>query len=119
MTVHAVGDEQDPAAGRPGPAAPNPLQRLMQQRLRERGWSYDDVARRGGTSHSTIHTLATTRNLARPPRPDTGLQPARHRPFTSRAGEDAGCHLPSSNWRRISPVTQRGPHEGGHTTAYR
>ena len=68
-------DEQDPPAERPGDAdaAPehdlNPLQRLMQQRLRERGWSYDDVARRGGTSHSTIHTLATTRNLARPPRP--------------------------------------------------
>jgi transcriptional regulator with XRE-family HTH domain len=52
-------------------AALNPLQRLIQQRLRERGWSYREVARRGGLSHSTIYTLATTRNLGRPPRPET------------------------------------------------
>ena len=49
----------------------NPLQRLIQQRLRERGWSYREVARRGGLPHSTVHTLAATRNLARPPRPAT------------------------------------------------
>jgi transcriptional regulator with XRE-family HTH domain len=49
----------------------NPLQRLIQQRLRERGWSYGEVARRGGLPRSTVYTLATTRNLARPPRPVT------------------------------------------------
>ena len=59
-----VGDE---AAG----TAVNPLQRLIQQRLRERGWSYGQVARRGGLPRSTIYTLATTRNLVRPPRPAT------------------------------------------------
>ena len=49
----------------------NPLQRLIQQRLSERAWSYGEVARRGGLPRSTVYTLATTRNLARPPRPAT------------------------------------------------
>ena len=49
----------------------NPLQRLIQQRLREGGWSYGDVARRGGLPRSTVYTLAMTRNLVRPPRPAT------------------------------------------------
>jgi len=76
MTSQATGDEQDPPAEQPRLAAPlepalNPLQRLIQQRLRERGWSYREVARRGGLPHSTVHTLAATRNLARPPRPAT------------------------------------------------
>jgi transcriptional regulator with XRE-family HTH domain len=83
MTTQATGDEPNPAAEQPRPAAEepppaaalepalNPLQRLIQQRLRERGWSYREVARRGGLPHSTVHTLAATRNLARPPRPAT------------------------------------------------
>ncbi len=49
----------------------NPLQRLIQQRLREHGWSYGDVARSGGLPRSTVYTLATTRNLVRPPRAAT------------------------------------------------
>jgi transcriptional regulator with XRE-family HTH domain len=49
----------------------NPLQRLIQQRLRERNLSYGEVARRGGLPRSTVYTLATTRNLVRPPRPVT------------------------------------------------
>jgi transcriptional regulator with XRE-family HTH domain len=49
----------------------NPLQRLIARRLRERGWSYGEVARRGGLPRSTVYTLATTRNLVRPPRPAT------------------------------------------------
>ena len=49
----------------------NPLQRLIRQRLHERGWSYGEVARRGALPRSTVYTLATTRNLARPPRPAT------------------------------------------------
>ena len=76
MTTQATGDEQNPAAEQPRPAAApepalNPLQRLIQQRLRERGWSYREVARRGALPHSTVHTLASTRNLTRPPRPAT------------------------------------------------
>ena len=38
----------------------NPLQRLIQGRLSERGWSYGEVARRGGLPRSTVYTLATT-----------------------------------------------------------
>jgi transcriptional regulator with XRE-family HTH domain len=49
----------------------NPLQRLIRQRLHEQGWSYSEVARRGELPRSTVYTLATTRNLSRPPRPDT------------------------------------------------
>jgi transcriptional regulator with XRE-family HTH domain len=75
MTSQATGGEQDLPAEQPRPAAPepalNPLQRLIQERLRERGWSYGDAARRGGLPRSTLYTLATTRNLARPPRPAT------------------------------------------------
>ena len=51
--------------------SPNPLQRLIRQRLHDRGWSYGEVARRGALPRSTVYTLATTRNLARPPRPAT------------------------------------------------
>jgi hypothetical protein len=58
------------AAQDPAPDG-NPLQRLIRQRLDERGWSYGDVAKRGGLPRSTVYTLATTRNLGRPPRPVT------------------------------------------------
>ena len=83
MTTQATGGEQNPAAEQPRPvaeeprlaAAPepalNPLQRLIQQRMRVRGWSYGEVARRGGLPRSTVYTLAQTRNLTRPPRPVT------------------------------------------------
>src|ERR1700689_4526096 len=72
MTAHATGGDREPPT-QPQPAVPleypiNPLQRLILQRLRERGWSYGEVARRGGLPRSTVYTLATTRNLARPPR---------------------------------------------------
>ncbi len=67
---------EDPPAERPRTTpAPeqdiNPLQRLIRQRLGERGWSYGEAARRGSLPRSTVYTLATTRNLTRPPRPDT------------------------------------------------
>src|ERR1700741_3038155 len=73
MAAHAAAD----TPGVPEDGAPalrdemNPLQRLIHQRLRDRGWSYGVVARRGGLPRSTVYTLATTRNLARPPRPAT------------------------------------------------
>ena len=75
MTAHAADDRRGVPGERPGDSAPepviNPLQRLIQQRLRDRGWSYGEVARRGGLPRSTVYTLATTRNLVRPPRPAT------------------------------------------------
>ena len=78
MAARATRGQQDPpprARPRSTTAALdqdiNPLQRLIQQRLREQGLSYGHVARRGGLPRSTVYTLATTRNLARPPRPAT------------------------------------------------
>src|SRR5690242_9215954 len=77
MTAHATGEERNPPRDRPLSAAAdveqdlNPLQSLIHQRLRERGRSYGEVARRGGLPRSTVYTLATTRNLVRPPRPAT------------------------------------------------
>src|ERR1700754_1209488 len=77
MAVRATGSEPEPPGGRPGDSvtevehAANPLQRLIQQRLQERKLSYGDVARRGGLPRATVYTLATTRNLVRPPRPAT------------------------------------------------
>ena len=73
MTAHATDDE--PGVPEEGASPPqdemNPLQRLIHQRLRDRGWSYGAVARRAGLPRSTVYTLATTRNLVRPPRPAT------------------------------------------------
>ncbi|HUC24274.1 MAG TPA: helix-turn-helix transcriptional regulator [Streptosporangiaceae bacterium] len=69
MTAPAADDNREI----PGVStqASNPLQRLILDRLRDRGWSYGDVARRGGLPRSTVYTLATTSNLVRPPRPAT------------------------------------------------
>jgi hypothetical protein len=75
----------------------NPLQRLIRQRMQEQGWSYGDVGRRGGLPRSTVYTLATTRNLARPPRPATlnGLAWGLDLPVAvvrSAAAESTGLH---------------------------
>jgi transcriptional regulator with XRE-family HTH domain len=77
MTAQAAGGGPELSGGQPedevaGPGqAATPLQRLILQRLKERRWSYGEVARRGGLPRSTVYTLATTRNLVRPPRPAT------------------------------------------------
>jgi transcriptional regulator with XRE-family HTH domain len=77
MAAQATDGEPELPGGRPGESVTevehtaNPLQRLIQQCLRERKLSYGDVARRGGLPRSTVYTLATTRNLVRPPRPAT------------------------------------------------
>lgn len=76
MTAHATGDMREQSAQGPRPASVpdqglNPLQQLIHQRMRERSWSYGEVARRGGLPRSTVYTLAMTRNLVRPPRPAT------------------------------------------------
>lgn len=49
----------------------NPLQQLIRDRMVEQRWSYGDVARRGGLPRSTVHHLATTERLRRPPHPTT------------------------------------------------
>jgi transcriptional regulator with XRE-family HTH domain len=77
MVAQVANGEPELPCGQPGDSgteaehADNPLQRLIQQCLRERKLSYGDVARRGGLPRSTVYTLATTRNLVRPPRPAT------------------------------------------------
>ena len=91
-------DPEGPAQGANGPALDiNPLQRLIRQRLEEQGWSYGDVAKRGGLPRSTVYTLATTRNLVRPPRPATlnGLAWGLDLPVSvvrSAAAESTGLH---------------------------
>ena len=76
-TADVAGDKQGPPTQRPDAGAAavahalNPLQQLIQQRMQQRGWSYGEVARRGGLPRSTVSTLAATRNLSRPPRPAT------------------------------------------------
>lgn len=103
MTAHVTGDGREPAEDRRRPSAAafeqelNPLQDLIQQRLRERGWSYGEVARRGGLPRSTVYTLAITRNLARPPRPATldGLAKGLDLPVSAvraAAAESTGLH---------------------------
>ncbi len=103
MTAHATGGKPDSPADQPaGEAAAvepdlNPLQRLIHQRLREHGWSYGEVARRGGLPRSTVYTLAMTRNLARPPRPATldGLAKGLDVPVSAvraAAAESTGLH---------------------------
>ncbi len=49
----------------------NALQELIRTRMTERRWSYADVARRGGLPRSTVHHLASTDELRRPPHPTT------------------------------------------------
>jgi transcriptional regulator with XRE-family HTH domain len=90
------GDDPADIAATPGQAV-NPLQRLIARRLRERGWSYGEVARRGGLPRSTVYTLATTRNLVRPPRPATidGLARGLDVPVSAvraAAAESTGLH---------------------------
>ena len=103
MAADAAGDERSPTKDRPRPAAAamqlgtNPLQRLILDQMRERDLSYGDVARRGGLPRSTVYTLATTRNLARPPRPATldGLARGLDLPVSAiraAAAESTGLH---------------------------
>src|SRR3984957_11414250 len=97
VEVSAAGDEGAGPEDRlatvaTAPAqAVNPLQRLIARRLQERGWSYGEVARRSGLPRSTVYTLATTRNLVRPPRPATinGLAKGLEVPVSA---ESTGMH---------------------------
>ncbi len=50
---------------------PNALQEMIRHKLDQNGWSYSDVARRGGVSRSTVHHLATSERLAQMPQKTT------------------------------------------------
>jgi transcriptional regulator with XRE-family HTH domain len=120
MTAQAeAGDRRDPGEGPADAVATpergvNPLQRLIQGRLSERGLSYGDVARRGGLPRSTVYTLATTRNLVRPPRPATidGLAKGLDLPVSAvraAAAESTGMHYydePAGGPGRAGPGDQ-------------
>ncbi|GHF44105.1 hypothetical protein GCM10010218_26780 [Streptomyces mashuensis] len=76
----------------------NALQQIIRQRLDRQGWSYGDVARRGGIPRSTVHHLATSDRLARMPQPATleGLARGLDLPLDSvrrAAAEACGIHL--------------------------
>jgi transcriptional regulator with XRE-family HTH domain len=58
----------EPGGGRD---AGNALAQLILDRIAERGWSYGDVARRGGMPRSTVYNLARSAPLVRPPHPRT------------------------------------------------
>jgi transcriptional regulator with XRE-family HTH domain len=49
----------------------NQLQELIRRRAQEHGWSYAEVARRGGIPRSTVHNLATNSRLLRLPQANT------------------------------------------------
>ena len=73
MTAHPSQEEQGASISPcpAGSAEQTALQRLILDRMAERSWSYGTVARRGGMPRSTVHHLASTASLVRPPRPDT------------------------------------------------
>jgi transcriptional regulator with XRE-family HTH domain len=76
----------------------NALQQLIRERLDRGGWSYGDVARRGGVPRSTVHHLATTDRVVRMPQPATleGLAKGLDLPLDTvrrAAAEACGIHV--------------------------
>jgi transcriptional regulator with XRE-family HTH domain len=76
----------------------NALQQIIKERLDQRGWSYGDVARRGGIPRSTVHHLATAERLVRMPLPASleGLSKGLELPLDTvrrAAAEACGIHL--------------------------
>ncbi|MFF0789540.1 helix-turn-helix domain-containing protein [Streptomyces spiralis] len=76
----------------------NALQQLIRERLDRKGWSYGDVARRGGIPRSTVHHLATTDRVVRMPQPATleGLSKGLELPLDTvrrAAAEACGIHV--------------------------
>lgn len=86
---------------------PNTLQDMIKSKLDQKGWSYNDVARRGGISRSTVHHLATSARLAQMPQQTTLEGLARGLgiplvPVKRAAAEAAGVHLYFENAPRIT-----------------
>ncbi|MEU0947602.1 transcriptional regulator [Streptomyces canus] len=76
----------------------NALQQLIRERLDRKGWSYGDVARRGGVPRSTVHHLATTDRVVRMPQATTleGLSKGLELPLDTvrrAAAEACGIHV--------------------------
>ncbi|MER6980112.1 helix-turn-helix domain-containing protein [Streptomyces carpinensis] len=76
----------------------NALQQLIRERLDRKGWSYGDVARRGGIPRSTVHHLATADRVVRMPQPATleGLSKGLELPLDTvrrAAAESCGIHV--------------------------
>ncbi|MFJ9347758.1 helix-turn-helix transcriptional regulator [Streptomyces sp. NPDC101237] len=76
----------------------NALQQLIREHLDRKGWSYGDVARRGGVPRSTVHHLATTERVVRMPQTTTleGLAKGLELPLESvrrAAAEACGIHV--------------------------
>ncbi|MEU6709268.1 helix-turn-helix domain-containing protein [Streptomyces wuyuanensis] len=76
----------------------NALQELVKSRLEQQGWSYGDVARRGGIPRSTVHHLATAERVTRMPQQATleGLARGLELPLDAvrrAAAEACGIHL--------------------------
>ena len=115
MAAHTANGRPDvpgegPEADATAPEqAINPLQRLIRERLRDRGWSYGAVARRGGLPRSTFYTLATTRNLARPPRPATIDALARGLDVPVSVVRTAAAQATGLHYYDESPAGQRDP----------
>ncbi|WP_433450839.1 helix-turn-helix transcriptional regulator [Streptomyces sp. CA-142005] len=76
----------------------NALQQLIRERLDRKGWSYGDVARRGGVPRSTVHHLATADRVVRMPQASTleGLAKGLELPLDAvrrAAAEACGIHV--------------------------
>ncbi|MET7288541.1 helix-turn-helix transcriptional regulator [Streptomyces sp. NPDC005573] len=76
----------------------NALQQLIRERLDRKGWSYGDVARRGGVPRSTVHHLATSERVVRMPQATTleGLAKGLELPLDTirrAAAEACGIHV--------------------------
>ena len=76
----------------------NALQQLIRERLDLKGWSYGEVARRGGVPRSTVHHLATTDRVVRMPQSTTleGLSKGLELPLDTvrrAAAEACGIHV--------------------------
>ncbi|WP_330339547.1 helix-turn-helix transcriptional regulator [Streptomyces sp. NBC_00557] len=76
----------------------NALQQLIRERLDRQGWSYGDVARRGGVPRSTVHHLATADRVVRMPQATTleGLARGLELPLDTvrrAAAEACGIHV--------------------------
>ncbi|MFD8809177.1 helix-turn-helix domain-containing protein [Streptomyces sp. NPDC059597] len=76
----------------------NALQELIRERLDREGWSYGDVARRGGVPRSTVHHLATAERVVRMPQATTleGLSKGLGLPLDTvrrAAAEACGIHV--------------------------
>ncbi len=76
----------------------NALQQIIREHLDRNGWSYGDVARRGGIPRSTVHHLATTERAVRMPQPATleGLSKGLDLPLDTvrrAAAEACGIHV--------------------------